>query len=432
MNSSDPLLRFDYTVFLNDCSEVSRYKDSYVTIIYAGNADRLANLASCSVSFAGISYSVINNLKQNFDLHFFLKPWHLVRARMEHLLEVRLGFKKKQMDIIIEALQALHEFGALPVEISSVDEGSRVRSKQPCVVLKTRNHFYWLRVQLANIISAELNFWQEYTLATTAYKKAAMTWYSRLCGSKSDYTRSIIESNSYAHIFPEMSDRISTIWISQMRYTYNLNADNCVKSLYRNAEDTSSRSIPFSTSIGGLADTYRDMSLVIPYSTWCSYDFEGDFLGITELLRERSEKGLILGLHCGDSSNHKKYLEDVYKRFKGPDTTKRYKTLHPGLKLVFGGIRTLSGLNSVFQDIHLAGFSADSVLLEVTDLSLNSITDDDMTSLKREVSFTHNHHPSRIKKGDKEVINNMKPRFNHGIVYRQFISDVKTNLIQNL
>lgn len=428
MNSSDPLLRFDYTVFLNDCSEISRYKDSWVTIIYAGNIDRLASLASCSVSFSGISYSVINSIKQNFDRHFFLKPWHIIRDRIEHLL----GFKKKQMDIIIEALQSLHEFGALPVEISSVDEGSRIRSKQPCVVLKTMGQFYWLRVQLANIISAELNFWQEYTLATTAYKKAAMTWYSRLCGSKSDYTRGIIESNSCAYIFPEMADRISTIWISQMHYTYNLNADNCVKNLYRNADDAISRSITFSMSIGGLKDTYKDMSLIIPYSAWCSYDFEGDYLGIAELLRERSEKGLILGLHCGDSSNHKKYLEDLYKRFKGPDNTKRYKTLHPGLKLVFGGIRTLSRLNSVFQDIHLAGFSADSVLLEVTDLSLNSISDETTASLEREVLFTPNHHPSRIKKEDKEVINNMKTRFNRGIVYRQFMSDVKTNLIQNL
>ena len=432
MNSSDPLLRFDYTVFLNDCSEISRYKDSYITIIYAGNVDKLTSLASCSVSFAGISYSVINSLKQNFDLHFFLKPWHLVRTRMEHILGVQLGFKEKQMNVIIEALQTLHDYGALPVEIKSVDEGSRTRSKQPCVVLKTTDQFYWLRVQLANIISAELNFWQEYTLVTMAYKKAAMTWYSRLCESRSDYTKGVIESNSYAHIFPEMADRISTIWISQMHYTYNLNVDNCVKNLYRNAEDTSSRSIPFSTSIGGLVDTYRDMSLIIPYSAWNAYDFEGDCLGIAELLRERSEKGLILGLHCGDSNNRKKYLENVYKRFKGPDNTKLYKTLHSGLKLVFGGIRTLSRLNSVFQDIHLAGFSADSVLLEVTDLSLSSIEGENTASMKREVSFAHNHHPSRIKKEDKEVINNMKTRFNHGIVYRQFMSDVKTNLIQNL
>ena len=74
MNSSDPLLRLNYAEFLDDTSKILKSNKHNTTVIYSGDITDLQSLAGCSVSFAGLSYTVINKIKRDFDTHFFLKP----------------------------------------------------------------------------------------------------------------------------------------------------------------------------------------------------------------------------------------------------------------------------------------------------------------------------------------------------------------------
>jgi hypothetical protein len=202
--------------------------------------------------------------------------------------------------------------------------------------------------------------------------------------------------------------------------------------LYREADSVAPRSIVFCTSLAAIADTYKDVSIIVPYNVWNEYDFEGDYLGIRTLLDERAAKGLILGLHSGTSLRRKKYLKDIYSLFSGPDNSKRYKTIHPGLKLVLGGIKSIYEMESIFSSLHTEGFAADNVILEVTNLSLSSLTENVPEDYKSYSEFTANNSPVRLKPDDKAIINTFRKRFSNGAVYRQFLTDVKMNLIQNL
>lgn len=432
MNSSDPLLRLNYAEFLDDTSKILKSNKNNTTIIYSGDITDLQSIAGCSVSFAGISYTVINKIKRDFDTHFFLKPWRGIKQKLEELLEKRLSLKQRQISVIVGSLQSLHDLGYLPVEVYSLDEGARLSSRQPCVTVKVIGDFYWLRAQLARIIVQELNFWQECTLSTAGYKKAISRWYSLLCPSNVDYTNGAIESSGCKCIDTGIADKISAAWAMQMRYTYNLNADYHIKDLYREADSVAPRSIVFCTSLAAIADTYKDVSVIVPYNVWNEYDFEGDYLGIRTMLDERAAKGLILGLHSGTSLRRKKYLKDIYSLFSGPDNSKRYKTIHPGLKLVLGGIKSIYEMESIFNSLHTEGFAVDNVILEVTNLSLSSLTENVPEDYKSYSEFTANNSPVRLKPDDKAIINTFRKRFSNGAVYRQFLTDVKMNLIQNL
>lgn len=431
MNSSDPLLRLNYAEFLGDTSKILKSNNN-TTIIYSGDITDLQSLAGCSVSFAGISYTVVNRIKRDFDTHFFLKPWRSIKQKLEELLDKRLRLKPRQIGVIVGSLQSLHDLGYLPAEVYSLDEGARLSSRQPCVTVKVIGDFYWLRTQLARIIVQELNFWQECTLATTGYKKSIARWYNLLCPSNVDYMNGAIESSGCKCGDPGTADKLSAAWAMQMRYTYNLNADRHIKDMYREADSVEPRSMIFCTSLAAIADTYKDVSVIVPYNVWNMYDFEGDHLNIGTLLDERAEKGLILGLHSGTSLRRKKYLKDIYSLFSGPDNSKRYKTIHPGLKLVLGGVKSISEMESIFSSLHTEGFAADNVILEVTDLSLGSLAENVPEDYKTYSEFTANNSPIRLKPSDKAVINTLRKRFSNGAIYRQFLTDVKMNLIQNL
>lgn len=432
MNSSDPLLRLNYAEFLSDTSKLLKSNNHNTTVIYSGDLTDLQRIAGRSVSFAGISYTVINRIKRDFDTHFFLKPWRGIKQKLEELLSKRLGLKQRQIGVIVGSLQSLHDLGYLPAEVYSLDEGTRLSSRQPCVTVKVSGDFYWLRAQLARIIVQELNFWQECTLATTGYKKSIARWYSMLCPANVDYTNGAIESSGCKCGDPGTADKLSAAWAMQMRYTYNLNADRYIKDTYREADAVEPRSIIFCTSLAAIADTYRDVSVIVPYNVWSIYDFEGDYLDIRALLDERAAKGLILGLHGGTSIRRKNYLKDIYSRFSGPDNSKRYKTIHPGLKLVLGGVKSICEVESIFNSMHIDGFAADNVILEVTNLSLSSLTENVSEEYKAYSEFTANNSPVRLKPADKAIISTFRKRFSNGAIYRQFLTDVKMNLIQNL
>lgn len=85
----------------------------------------------------------------------------------------------------VEHLYELHALGYLPLEIKTLDEGSRVPVGVPVVTVRnTQPKFFWLTNFIESYVSAEL--WKMSTTATTAdyYRKIGNYWYEKTGASK--------------------------------------------------------------------------------------------------------------------------------------------------------------------------------------------------------------------------------------------------------
>lgn len=83
-------------------------------------------------------------------------------------------------------LEALHDFGRLPIEIRALPEGSRVPMRvAPLTVVNTVREFYWLTNYLETAMSAEL--WKMSTVATISYEyRRLMNHYADMTGVPRD------------------------------------------------------------------------------------------------------------------------------------------------------------------------------------------------------------------------------------------------------
>lgn len=83
-------------------------------------------------------------------------------------------------------LEALHDFGRLPIEIRALPEGARVPMRvAPLTVVNTVREFYWLTNYLETAMSAEL--WKMSTVATIAYEyRRLMNHYADMTGVPRD------------------------------------------------------------------------------------------------------------------------------------------------------------------------------------------------------------------------------------------------------
>jgi nicotinamide phosphoribosyltransferase len=114
---------------------------------------------------------------------FFNQPKSKVVARYKRRMDKALGVGAVSPDRIA----ALHDIGYLPLEIRTIDEGSRIGMKIPMLTIKnTIPEFFWLVNYLETALSALI--WKGSTNATIAYE------YKRLCTDYAVRTGSAIET----------------------------------------------------------------------------------------------------------------------------------------------------------------------------------------------------------------------------------------------
>lgn len=112
----------------------------------------------------GTQGSIIE-IVENWNESFFSQPKEKVIRRYRRRVNGVLG----EGVVSTARMEALHDLGYLPVEIKTIDEGSRIGMKIPMLTIKnTIAEFFWLVNYLETSLSAQI--WQLSTNATIAYE----------------------------------------------------------------------------------------------------------------------------------------------------------------------------------------------------------------------------------------------------------------------
>lgn len=132
------------------------------------------------------AFGAIQEVVELWDETFFKKDKKTAIRRYRRRLEGYLG--KGSVDY--KLMSDLHDLGYLPLEIKTIDEGSRIPMKIPMLTIKnTIPEFFWLVNYLETILSALI--WKSATNATIAYE------YKRIATDYAVRTGSPVESVLY-------------------------------------------------------------------------------------------------------------------------------------------------------------------------------------------------------------------------------------------
>lgn len=127
----------------------------------------------------------IQEIVEMWDSSFFSQPKEKVIARYKRRVDSYLG----EGSIPVDGMAALHDLGYLPLEIKTIDEGSRIKMKIPMLTIKnTVPEFFWLVNYLETVLSDMI--WKGTTNATIAYEyKRILTDYAVRTGSLLDFVQ---------------------------------------------------------------------------------------------------------------------------------------------------------------------------------------------------------------------------------------------------
>ena len=115
----------------------------------------------------------IQEIVEDWNDSFFSQPKAKVIKRYKRRVDGYLGVGA----IDVSRMAALHDLGYLPLEIKTLDEGSRINMKIPMLTIQnTHPEFFWLVNYLETALSSMI--WKSTTNATIAYeyKRIATDW----------------------------------------------------------------------------------------------------------------------------------------------------------------------------------------------------------------------------------------------------------------
>lgn len=147
----------------------------YVT---ANMTPRKSRIKGCEhVIVFGVQYYIISTLIERWTNDFFALPVEEITADyVAEMTEYTLS-KEAALAIGTDHWKALHQLGYLPLEIRSLEEGTRCPIKVPVYMVKnTHPDFYWLTNFIETDMSAET--WGTMTSATLAnqYREIFERW----------------------------------------------------------------------------------------------------------------------------------------------------------------------------------------------------------------------------------------------------------------
>lgn len=145
----------------------------------------------------GLQYFIKKILIEEFNNNFFNENIKNIVQEYKNLVRAALGDPNPKTDHI----EALYDYGKLPINIYSIPEGSFVPLGIPAVVIvNTHPDFFWLPNYLETILSTYL--WKAATSATTAlrYRKILMHWANK-AADKDILIKSLDYINYQAHDF---------------------------------------------------------------------------------------------------------------------------------------------------------------------------------------------------------------------------------------
>ncbi len=341
----------------------------------------------------GLQAFIKTYLMDYFNEEFFLKKERDVVREYTRVLNASLGkgiFNKHKVS-------ELHQLGYLPIEITAIEEGTRVPMHVPMfAITNTHPHFAWLPQALESLISAEL--WHPMVSATVgaSYRDIVNKYADISCDDEVPRARLLGDFSFRGQESLQSAVKSTAGWclsflntatvpvIPFLEENYNC---NCEKEDVAFGSPSTEHSVMCSNyAVDGdeisllkrlLTEIYPDTSFSVVLD---SYDY---WHVIDNILPEI--KDLILShngcmLMRGDSGDCVSVVTQtvfkLWEQFGGSINKKGYKVLDPHVKAIYGDSITLQRCEQIYNILIENGFSISNVALGVGSFSMQCIEED--------------------------------------------------------
>ena len=361
-----------------------------------GNRYFTSPLPDDSLVFFGLQGFLQWFMVDLFNEQFFARPEDEVVDEYQQVMDNYLG----KGSVSAQHIRALHQLGYLPLEIKSLDEGSKVPMRIPVLTItNTQDEFFWLVNYLESVMSAEL--WKASTNATIAhhYRQICEQWAAKTCD---DQTHVAFQCHDFS--FRGMSGlhdaaQAGVGHLLSFSGTDSLPAIRYAQRYYTPASGTFiAGSIPatehsvmcMGEEQGELATFRRLLTELYPSGfvsvvsdTWdywkvlteYSRELKPEIMAREGRLVFRPDSGDPVAILCGTgddrdteptrSAEQKGSVEVLWEIFGGTVNAKGYKVLDPHVGLIYGDSITLERANQILSRLEAKGFASSNVVFGV-------------------------------------------------------------------
>ncbi len=342
-----------------------------------------------------------------FGLQYYLKKYLLDCPTTEHVDE----FMEVANEVLgpgavtREQLDALVELGYLPIEISSVPEGTRIGLQQPIfTITNTHPDFYWLVNYIETLL---IKVWYPITVATTTNKYLELfKSYADITCDNNDHIPFQRHSFGYRGCSSEETAAIGgAAELTQFMGTDTVAGILMLRDFY-NAKAPIGLSVPASEhsvmcswskenddedAIRNMLETYPTGIVSIVSDTYNLWTAISDYFAgsLKELVLSRDGKTVIrpdsgdpVKIICGDwkaplgSPEFMGVIQLLDKHFGSTRNNKGYKVLNPKVGAIYGDAITLERANVILQILQGLGYASSNIVFGVGGLSLQNCTRD--------------------------------------------------------
>jgi len=361
-----------------------------------GNRYFTSPLPDDSLVFFGLQGFLQWFMVDLFNEQFFARSEDDVVNEYQQVMDSYLG----KGSVSAEHIRALHQLGYLPLEIKSLDEGSKVPMRIPVLTItNTQDEFFWLVNYLESVMSAEL--WKSSTNATIAhhYRRICEKWAEKTCDDLAH-----VDFQCHDFSFRGMSGlhdaaQSGVGHLLSFTGTDSLPSISYAQQYYTPAAGTFiAGSIPatehsvmcMGEEQGELATFRRLLTELYPAGfvsvvsdTWdywkvlteYSRELKTEIMAREGRLVFRPDSGDPVAILCGTgddldtdparSAEQKGSVEVLWEIFGGTVNAKGYKVLDPHVGLIYGDSITLERANLILSRLEAKGFASSNVVFGV-------------------------------------------------------------------
>lgn len=339
----------------------------------------------------GLQPFIKKYLIQYFNENFFKRNKEEVVSEYKRIISKTLG----SIAADTKHIEALHNLGYLPIQISAVAEGARVNIKTPMIeITNTHEDFAWLVNYLETFMSC--NIWQPMTSATIAYRYREIVekYFSltvekgdvrRACGDFSMRGFSSVESaelSGAAHLLSFLGTATIPA-IAYLEEYYNCNIEEEAVGL---GTPSTEHSVMCSYGEDEFAAYKRLITEVFPSGVLSivsdTYDYWSVITNILPRLKEeilrrdgkiviRGDSGDPVKIICGDkdapegSEENKGTVELLWDIFGGEINSKGYKVLNSRIGTIYGDSITVERCQEICQGLEEKGFAVSNCVFGI-------------------------------------------------------------------
>ena len=344
---------------------------------------------------------VFQQIHETFERDFFSQPKEVVCGEMERELSLYLN-----TDYDVSHFEALHDLGYLPIEVKSLEEGTRVPIRVPVMSIKnTHPEFYWITNYLETIISNLL--WKPMTSATIAheYRKILTKWQEKTDKERSwfidwqghdfsmrgmDSIEAVI-SSGLGHLTSfSGSDSLPAIYGARRFYGETEFVSGSVNATEHSVMCAGTKEDEVGT-FKKLMGTYPTGILSVVSDTWDLWEvvtnhvvkLKDQIMSRDGKLVIRPDSGDPADILCGYNTldefelkekkinvdyNHPSYkgvIELLWETFGGTVNEQGYKVLDDHIGAIYGDSITLERADEICQRLESKGFASTNVVLGI-------------------------------------------------------------------